>query len=98
MYHNLVFGQWSLKTCHDSHGHARKYMGQFSESAMKKFVYSIIGVIKINWFDQYFGKVCLLHYSSAFVCAIIGIVCLRDYVAPSASIFQTQIYLVKVYL
>ena len=41
MYHNLVFGQWSFKTCHDSHGHARKYMGQFSESAMKKFVLNV---------------------------------------------------------
>ena len=49
---------------------------------MNNVVYSIMGVNKISWFDQYFGKVCLLHYSSEFICASIVIVCLRDYVAP----------------
>ena len=52
---------------------------------MNNVVYSIIGVNKISWFDQYFGKVCLLHYSPEFICASIGIVCLRDYVAPLRS-------------
>ena len=55
---------------------------------MNNVVYSIMGVNKISWFDQYFGKVCLLHYSSEFICASIVIVCLRDYVAPIKLVFD----------
>ena len=61
---------------------------------MKKFVYSIIGFNKISSFDQYFGNVCLLHYSSAFVCAIIGIVCLRDYVCNKCFLYSLSNYTV----